>query len=110
MPLSAGDLEVEQDRASAVLPHYPDLARKTPRLRRGKLLISREAVVELIASTTTRAGLTVRCELDTRDYPKGIKVSDAEMNFRDGDYGAAEYFPDSQNDRHISDSRSVHGG
>src|ERR1039458_3831828 len=79
MPLSAGDLEVEQDRASAVLPHYPDLARKTPRLRRGKLLISREAVVELIASTTTRAGLTVRCELDTRDYPKGIKVSDAEM-------------------------------
>jgi hypothetical protein len=24
-------------------------------------------VVELIASTTTRTGLTVRCELDTRD-------------------------------------------
>ncbi len=46
---------------------------------RGKPLISRETVVELIASTTTRAGLTVRCELDTRDYPKGIKVSDAEM-------------------------------
>jgi hypothetical protein len=46
---------------------------------RGKPLTSRETVVELIASTTTRAGLTVRCELDTRDYPKGIKVSDAEM-------------------------------
>ena len=46
---------------------------------RGRPLISREAVVELIASTTTQAGLTVRCELDTRDYPKGIKVSDAEM-------------------------------
>jgi Rhodopirellula transposase DDE domain len=46
---------------------------------RGKPLISREAVVELIASTTTRTGLTVRCELDTRSYPKGIKVSDAEM-------------------------------
>ena len=46
---------------------------------RGTPLISRETVVELIASTTTRAGLTVRCELDTRDYPKGIKVSDAEM-------------------------------
>src|SRR3954468_12579427 len=46
---------------------------------RGKPLVSREAVVELIASTTTRTGLTVRCELDTRDYPKGIKVSDAEM-------------------------------
>ena len=46
---------------------------------RGKPLVSREAVVELIASTTTKTGLTVRCELDTRDYPKGIKVSDAEM-------------------------------
>jgi hypothetical protein len=47
---------------------------------RGKPLTSRETVVELIASTTTRTGLTVRCELDTRNYPKGIKVSDAEMN------------------------------
>ena len=47
---------------------------------RGKPLISRETVVELIASTTTKTGLVVRCELDTRDYPKGIKVSDEEMD------------------------------
>ena len=47
---------------------------------RGKPLVSRETVVELIASITTKAGLVVRCELDTRDYPKGIKVSDAEMD------------------------------
>jgi len=46
---------------------------------RGKPLTSRETVVELIASTTTKTGLTVRCELDTRDYPKGIKVTDADM-------------------------------
>ncbi len=46
---------------------------------RGTPLVSRETVVELIGSTTTQTGLTVRCELDTRDYPKGIKVSDAEM-------------------------------
>ena len=46
---------------------------------RGTPLTSRETVIELIASTTAKAGLTVRCELDTRDYPKGIKVSDAEM-------------------------------
>jgi Rhodopirellula transposase DDE domain len=45
---------------------------------RGKSLTSRETVVELIASTTTRTGLTVRCELHTRDYPKGIKVSDGD--------------------------------
>jgi hypothetical protein len=46
---------------------------------RGKPLITRETVVDLIASTTTRTGLTVRCELDTRDYQKGVKVSDDEM-------------------------------
>ena len=47
---------------------------------RGRPLVSRETVVELIAATTTTTGLTVRCELDTRSYPKGIKVSDAEMD------------------------------
>jgi Rhodopirellula transposase DDE domain len=46
---------------------------------RGKPLISRQTVVELIASTTTKTGLTVRCELDTGTYPKGIKVSKEEM-------------------------------
>ena len=46
---------------------------------RGKPLISRETVVELIASTTTKTGLTVHCELDTRSYPTGIKVSDAQV-------------------------------
>jgi hypothetical protein len=46
---------------------------------RGKPLISRQTVVELIASTTTKAGLTVRCELDTGTYPKGIQVSKEEM-------------------------------
>ena len=47
---------------------------------RGKPLVSRQTVVELIAATTTRTGLIVRCALDTRDYPKGIKVSDQEMD------------------------------
>jgi hypothetical protein len=46
---------------------------------RGQPLISRQTVVELIASTTTKAGLTVRCELDTGIYPKGIQVSKEEM-------------------------------
>lgn len=47
---------------------------------RGKPLTSRMAVVDLIAATTTTAGLTVRCELDPRSYPKGIKVTDQEMS------------------------------
>jgi hypothetical protein len=46
---------------------------------RGTPLTSRLVVVELIAATTTKTGLTVRCELDTQLYPKGIKVSDEEM-------------------------------
>ena len=32
-----------------------------------------------IAATTTRTGLTVSAELDTGEYPKGIKISDREI-------------------------------
>ena len=46
---------------------------------RGRPLTSQSAVVELIAATTTKKGLTVRCELDANTYEKGVKVSDAEM-------------------------------
>jgi len=46
---------------------------------RGKPLISRMTVVELIAANTTKTSLTVRCKLDTRTYENGIKVGDGEM-------------------------------
>ena len=46
---------------------------------RAKPLTSRAAVVELIAATTTKAGLRVACALDERTYEKGIKITDAEM-------------------------------
>ncbi len=46
---------------------------------RGKPLISHQVIVQLIAATTTKAGLKVRCELDPNTYPAGIKVSDAEI-------------------------------
>jgi len=46
---------------------------------RGKPLVSHEVIVNLIAGTTTEAGLRVRSELDTRNYPAGIKVPDREM-------------------------------
>lgn len=46
---------------------------------RGKPLVSHEVVVKLIAATTTKTGLKVRSELDRREYPAGIKVSDAQM-------------------------------
>lgn len=46
---------------------------------RGRPLVSYQTIVQLIAATTTKAGLTVKSELDTNSYPKGIKVADADM-------------------------------
>jgi hypothetical protein len=46
---------------------------------RGRPLVSRQAVVSLIASTTTRTGLVVKAALDTSRYETAIKVSDAEL-------------------------------
>lgn len=45
---------------------------------RGKPLVSHEVIVNLIAATTTKAGLRVRAEVDPGKYPKGVKVSDQE--------------------------------
>jgi hypothetical protein len=46
---------------------------------RGRPLIDYRTIVELIGTTTSTTGLTVRCELDENLYPAGIKISDAEM-------------------------------
>ena len=46
---------------------------------RAQPLVSYRVIVDLISATTTDTGLTVRCELDTKAYPKGIVVSDQEM-------------------------------
>jgi len=46
---------------------------------RGRPLISHEVIVQLIASTKTRSGLTVRSEIDSNSYPKGVVVSDADF-------------------------------
>jgi Rhodopirellula transposase DDE domain len=47
---------------------------------RGKPLTSHEVIVDLIAATTPRTGLTVQAALDTDPYPKGIKITDKQMN------------------------------
>ncbi len=46
---------------------------------RGRPLTSHEVIVQTIAATTTRTGLTVHAELDTRSYPTGVRISDQEM-------------------------------
>jgi len=55
---------------------------------RGRPLVSHEVILALIESTTTRTGLKVKASLDRGHYPKGIKISKAEMK------GLA-YHPDS---------------
>ena len=46
---------------------------------RGKPLVSHQAIVNLIAGTTTRAGLIVKAALDINHYDTKIKVSNAEL-------------------------------
>jgi hypothetical protein len=70
--------------------HYPPGTSKWNRIEhrlfchitqnwRGKPLTSRLAVVERIAATTIKTGLTGRCELDEGSYTKGLRINDAEM-------------------------------
>ena len=74
--------------------HYPPGTSKWNRIEhrlfcyitqnwRARPLVSRMAVVELIAATTTKTGLRVESALDGRTYEKGIKVSNAEMKALD---------------------------
>jgi len=46
---------------------------------RGRPLTSYQAIVNLIASTTSTKGLTVRAALDEHEYPTGRKVTDKEL-------------------------------
>jgi hypothetical protein len=65
----------------ARLLYRPLLAANHRSVQQGRAqpLVSYRVIVNLISATTTNTGLTVRCELDTGQYPSGIVVSDAEM-------------------------------
>jgi hypothetical protein len=47
---------------------------------RGRPLTSLEVVVNLIAHTTTKQGLTINAALDSDEYPTGIKVTKEQMD------------------------------
>jgi transposase len=47
---------------------------------RGRPLTDYQTIVNLIASTTTKTGLTVKVRLDTNRYQRGIKVSGEELS------------------------------
>jgi len=46
---------------------------------RGRPLISHEAIVNLIANTTSTTGLKIRAALDDGEYPLGVKISKDQM-------------------------------
>ena len=46
---------------------------------RGRPLLSREVVVNLIGATTTQQGLKIKAALDENRYEAGIKVTEDEM-------------------------------
>jgi hypothetical protein len=47
---------------------------------RGRPLVSHEVIINLIANTTTHAGLKIRAELDRGIYPIGLKITDEELS------------------------------
>jgi transposase len=47
---------------------------------RGRPLLSREVVVNLIGNTTTTAGLQIHAEVDENSYATGIKISTKELD------------------------------
>jgi hypothetical protein len=56
---------------------------------RGKPLLTHHVIVQLIAATTTASGLAVACDIDATKYPKGLKVSKAQLkalNIRHNDF------------------------
>ena len=80
----------DQLRLSITVCHYPPGTSKWNKIEhrlfsfislnwRGRPLVNYESVVNLIGATQTRTGLRVKAVLDTRTYPKGVKVEDEEM-------------------------------
>jgi hypothetical protein len=80
----------DEQRLSIQVCHFPPGTSKWNKIEhrmfchitanwRGRPLISREVVVNLIGSTTTREGLHIKAVLDENTYAPGIKVSDEEL-------------------------------
>jgi hypothetical protein len=70
--------------------HYPPGTSKWNRIEhrmfsfitanwRGRPLVDLRTIIELISATTTETGLTVQAAHDPNWYPKGVKITDAEL-------------------------------
>ena len=76
---------------SITVCHFPPGTRKGNKIEhrlfchipanwRGRPWESLEVIVNLIADTPTRKGLTIQADLNVNSYPKGIKISNEEMS------------------------------
>ena len=81
---------------------------------RGRPLQTHQTIVETIAATTNKKGLTVQATLDTNTYSKGIKITDKEMRIfedrhlrRHDFHGDWNYTVRGQSDRQ-TDHRATH--
>lgn len=81
----------DQERLTVMVCHFPPGTSKWNKIEhrmfshisrnwRGQPLISHEVIIELIGATTTSKGLKIGTSLDKTSYPKGIKISDQQMN------------------------------
>ncbi|MDR1043847.1 MAG: ISAzo13 family transposase [Candidatus Adiutrix sp.] len=92
LPLWKWELqELARDlRIPVIVSHFPPATSKWNKVGhrlfsfissnwRGEPLSDYETVVKLIGNATTRNGLTVKCQLDLRQYPAGRQTTNAEM-------------------------------
>jgi hypothetical protein len=81
----------DQESLTVMVCHFPPGTSKWNKIEhrmfshisrnwRGQPLVSHEVIIELIGATTTTKGLKIGVSLDETSYPKGIKVSDQEMD------------------------------
>lgn len=81
---------VDETKLSVSVCHFPPGTSKWNKIEhrmfshitknwRGRPLESYEVVVNLIAHTTTKAGLEIKAALDQGEYPIGIRISDDEI-------------------------------
>jgi len=75
---------------------------------RGKPLLTHQVVVQLIAATKTASGLALACKIDTTEYPKGVKISKAQINAIDIRYD--RFHPDWNYTIHPLKNSNAHSG
>ena len=80
----------DQTDLAIVVAHHPPGTSKWNRIEhrmfsfitqnwRGKPLLTHKVIVQLIAATTTDTGLALASAIDTSQYPKGRKISNAQF-------------------------------